>query len=122
MILTFENQTHELTEYEYKVIMPILIDGLKRKVGKSKAVTNGKICSSLKAKGYKVSEPRIRKIIYFIRQNNAVPMLIASSKGYWVTNDVDEINDWLQSLKSRIEAMQETKNYAEEMLDTINKI
>lgn len=122
MLITFENQTHELTEYEYKVIMPILIDGLKRKVGKSKAVTNGKICSSLKSKGYKVSEPRIRKIIYFIRQNNAVPMLIASSKGYWVTNDVDEINDWLHSLKSRIEAMQETKNYAEEMLDTINKI
>ena len=122
MILTFENQTHELTEYEYNVIMPILIDGLKRKVGKNKAVTNSKICSSLKAKGYKVSEPRIRKIIYFLRQYNAVPMLIASSKGYWITNDVNEINDWLQSLESRIEAMQETKVYAEKMLQQINKI
>lgn len=118
MIPTFENQTHKLTEYEYNVIMPILVVGLKKKLGKSKAVTNPKICNSLKQKGYKVSEPRIRKIIYFIRQYNLVPMLIASSKGYWVTNDVNEIKDWLESLKSRIKAMEETKIYAETMLYT----
>lgn len=119
MILTFENQTHKLTEYEYKVVMPILVEGLKKKIGKSKAITNNKICSALKEKGYKVTEPRIRKIIYFIRQYNAVPMLIASSKGYWVTNDINEVKDWLESLESRIEAIQETKIYAEKMLEQI---
>lgn len=112
MIPSFEEHTHELTKYELEVLLPLMIIGLKTKVGQDRVITNPEICKALKSQGYEVSEPRIRKLIFYIRQNNLVPKLIASSKGYWVATNQHEVKTWIASLQSRISALQETYEYA----------
>ena len=39
MIKGFSEETQPLTEYERKVILPIILEGLKTKIGKANAVT-----------------------------------------------------------------------------------
>lgn len=113
MIQGFEPQTQPLTDYEKNILLPLMVDGFNKKVGVENCITNGQICKSLKVNGYeKISEPRIRKLIFYIRTNNLVPRLIASSKGYWVATDIKELEDWLESVESRIKALYETRKYA----------
>ena len=116
MIPTFEEQTFPLTEYELQVLLPIMIQGFRTKIGVENCVTNPEICKALKGKGYKISEPRVRKLVFYIRHNNLVPKLIASSKGYWIATNKAEVESWLHSLIAKIDALQETKIYAEQML------
>lgn len=117
MIPTFDDQTSPLTEYEQDVLLPIMVQGLKTKIGVLNCVTNPQICKALKGKGYKVSEPRVRKIVFHIRHNNLLPKLIASSKGYWIATNKNEVELWLSSIQSRLSAMAETEKYAQQMLN-----
>ena len=48
MIKGFSEETQPLTEYERKVILPIILEGLKTKIGKANAVTNKYIISRLR--------------------------------------------------------------------------
>lgn len=48
MIKGFSEETQPLTEYERKVILPIILEGLKAKIGKANAVTNKYIISRLR--------------------------------------------------------------------------
>ena len=105
MLKGFEEQTHALNEYERNTLLPLMVNGFKTKVGKENAVTNKHICKSLQNMGYKVSEPRVRKIVNYIRTHHLVPLLIATSKGYWVSNDKEEVRDWLETMNGRIEAL-----------------
>jgi len=116
MIPTFEEHTAPLTEYELNVLLPVMIQGFKTKIGKDKCVTNPQICKALKGKGYKITEPRVRKLVFYIRFNNLVPKLIASSKGYWIATNKEEVENWLSSVNAKIDALEETKKYAENML------
>jgi hypothetical protein len=120
MIPTFEEQTAPLTDYELNVLLPLMIQGFKTKIGVDKCVTNPEICKALKAKGFKISEPRVRKLVFYIRFNNLVPKLIASSKGYWIATNKEEIQSWLSSVNAKIDALEETKRYAESMLKNWN--
>jgi len=120
MITTFEEQTHPLTEYEQQVLLPIMVNGLKKKIGVQNCITNPQMCKAMKNHGYEVNEPRIRKIVFHIRNNNLVPNLIASSKGYWIATDKKEIETWVLSLQSRIDAMNETLDYAKRTLNNFN--
>ena len=67
MIQGLSEQTKPLTDYEDKVILPLIVQGLHGKVGKYKAITNKAMCSALKSYGCKIDSPRIRKIINHIR-------------------------------------------------------
>lgn len=116
MIPTFEEQTAPLTDYELNVLLPLMIQGFKKKIGVDNCVTNPEICKALKAKGFKISEPRVRKLVFYIRFNNLVPKLIASSKGYWIATNKEEIESWLSSVNAKIDALEETKRYAQNML------
>jgi hypothetical protein len=116
MIPTFEEHTAPLTEYELNVLLPVMIQGFKTKIGKDKCVTNPEICKALKGKGYKITEPRVRKLVFYIRFNNLIPKLIASSKGYWIATNKEEVENWLSSVNAKIDALEETKKYAENML------
>lgn len=120
MIPTFEEHTAPLTDYELHTLLPIMIQGFKKKIGVENCVTNPQICKSLKDKGYKISEPRVRKLVFHIRHNNLVPKLIASSKGYWIATNKEEIEMWLSSVNAKIDALEETKRYAEKMLKDWN--
>ena len=121
MIPTFEEHTSPLTDYELNTLLPLMIQGFKKKIGVDNCVTNPEICKALKEKGYKISEPRVRKLVFYIRHNNLVPKLIASSKGYWIATNKEEIEMWLSSVNAKIDALEETKRYAEQMLKDWNK-
>ena len=107
MITGFEEQTEPLTEQEREVFLPPIIKGLRVKVGKQKAVTNKDIVRGLKANlDIKISEARVRKMINHIRNNDIIPCLIATSKGYYIAETKDEMLDYIDSLYGRVEAIE----------------
>lgn len=110
MITNFENQTHELNTYERDVLLPLIIKGLKTKVGKENAVTNKQICKALKQQGYKINDARVRKLVQYIRVNHLVHLVIATSKGYYLATTKDEVEKYIKSLTERLSAIQETRN------------
>jgi len=107
MITGFEEQTEPLTDQEREVFLPPIIKGLRVKVGKEKAVTNRDIVRGLKANcDIKIGEARVRKMINYIRNNDIIPCLIATSKGYYIAETKDEMLDYIDSLYGRVEAIE----------------
>ena len=107
MITGFEEQTEPLTEQEREVFLPPIIKGLRVKVGKEKAVTNKDIVRGLKANcDIKIGEARVRKMINYIRNNDIIPCLIATSKGYYIAETKGEMLDYIDSLYGRVEAIE----------------
>lgn len=105
MIVGFEEETEELTQYELEVLVPIMVKGLSTKIGSKSAITNKRIREKLSEKDIDVSDPRIRKVINYIRMNLLVKNLIASSKGYYISTDIKEIEEYRQGLISRANAI-----------------
>jgi hypothetical protein len=101
MIQGFETETEELTQYEIEVLVPIMVKGLSTKIGQDNAITNSKIRSRLKDKELDISDSRIRKIINYIRVNKLIVNLLATSKGYFISNDPNEISRYKESLIAR---------------------
>ena len=107
MIKGFEDYTYELTNYE-KELVKKLIKGLSPKIGRSNAVTSTVICKSLNIVG-----PRLRKLINHIRITNQLAGLCSTSKGYFVAENLGEIDDYIISLKQRIKSQVEVLNSIE---------
>ncbi len=105
MIKGFSNETSPLNDYELRVLLPVILAGLKNKQGKRNAVTNGYIIGRLKQLGYRIDAPRLRKIINHIRTNDLIPGLIATSEGYFLAEDEQELMDYEDSLRGREEAI-----------------
>ena len=103
----YEALTHELTDDEKK-LLPLVVNGLKTKIGKSKAIKNKEMLAGLQQwTGRKVSEPRLRKIIQYIRLNGIIERLIATPKGYWISNDIEEIEAYQETALQRINQFQQ---------------
>ena len=104
MIKNFENITNELTEYELTLI-PSIIKGFNR-YSKEYPIKAPDIVSRYNAShsDYKLTEPRLRKMVNYIRSNGLAP-LIATSKGYYVSNDVAEIKGQIESLRQRADSI-----------------
>ena len=107
MIKGFEEYTYELTNYEKELVVK-LIKGLSPKIGRSNAVTSTVICKSLNIVG-----PRLRKLINHIRITNQLAGLCSTSKGYFVAENLGEIDDYIISLKQRIKSQVEVLNSIE---------
>ena len=107
MIKGFEDYTYELTNYE-KELIEKLIKGLSPKIGRNNAVTSTVICKSLNIVG-----PRLRKLINHIRITNQLAGLCSTSKGYFVAENLGEIDDYIISLKQRIKSQVEVLNSIE---------
>lgn len=107
MIKGFEDYTYELTNYE-KELVEKLIKGLSPKIGRSNAVTSTVICKSLNIVG-----PRLRKLINHIRITNQLAGLCSTSKGYFVAENLGELDDYIISLKQRIKSQVEVLNSIE---------
>ena len=105
MIKGFSNETSPLNDYELRVLLPVILAGLKDKQGKRHAVTNGYIIGRLKQQGYRIDAPRLRKVINHIRTNDLIPGLIATSEGYFLAEDEQELMDYEDSLRGREEAI-----------------
>ena len=107
MIKGFETITADLSQDEVDMVQPI-INGLKSKQGKDKAITGAKICKAMGLGG-----PRLRKIINHIRTNNLLPGLCSTSNGYFVAQNIYEMQDYIISLRQRIKAQVEVLNALE---------
>jgi hypothetical protein len=120
MLSGFSIETKPLTELEQQ-LLPVVVRGLSKKLGASNAVTNKAICEGL-LKTYKidVSEARIRKLINHIRMHNLVPGLVANGCGYFISNNPDEVKNYIQSLYGREQAIkavrEKTQAYLNELL------
>lgn len=113
MIKNFEEFTIELTPTEHRLV-PMMVDRFKTKRGIKTVVTAETMIAKIhESFGVKLKEPRVRKIIQYIRVNNLVPGLIATSRGYYTAETTAEINDWIESLKAREFAIRQIREVAE---------
>ena len=116
MLNGFEKQTEPLNDYERDVLLPIIVQGLKIRVGESRAITNRKMTTNLTNKGYKVSDGRVRKLINHIRNSALVERLVATSKGYFVATDAKTMRDYIATLKGREGAIRAVRESMEMQL------
>ena len=112
MITNFENITFELTADEKK-LMPVIIKGLSTKT-KDNPIKAADIVNAINENkdryGIKVfSEPRLRKIINFIRSEGILPVM-GTTNGYYVTNDRADLESQSESLTQRSEAIMSSAN------------
>ncbi len=115
MIKGFEDITYELTSEEL-VIADVIKERLLQNIGREMIVSNTRICKVLKAKGYKVTGPRVRKILNYLRTSDRIKMLIANQKGYYITTSIVEMNDYIDSLTDRIRAQEHLKAAMQQQL------
>lgn len=99
MITGFESITSHLSANDLKFV-PIIIAGMKAHRGKDNAITGTQIVNKVSG----LTEPRLRKIVNYIRQNGMLP-IIATSNGYFMADCEDDILDQIQSLQDRIDAI-----------------
>jgi hypothetical protein len=112
MIKNFEEITKEMTESEKKLV-PVIIKGLSTKT-KANPIIGADIVSAINSQkdkyGIKLfSEPRLRKIVNFIRTEGILPVM-ATSNGYYVTKDRAELESQIESLTQRAEAIMSSAN------------
>lgn len=104
MIINFENYTYELTEEEKP--LTLFVANLFLLCTKDKPILAPEVVKQVNDYIQKnnlninFSEPRLRKMVNFIRTNGILP-LIARSKGYYVSYNLKEIENQIQSLKQR---------------------
>lgn len=107
MALTlFENITQELTDFEKNTLVPMLISTLEFTHDGNRQ-TSKHICGWFKASGQAVSEPRLRKMVNYIRVTNMLKpyVVIGASNGYYITNDIEVVKDQIESIEGRISSM-----------------
>lgn len=115
MIKGFEKYTIELTDDEMKIVS-IIVDRFRHKPGIKNIVSNPQIVDGLKSIGIETTEPRIRKIIQYIRINEMIPGLIATSKGYYSTTDINELEQWIDTMKQRENSIRESRKSIESFI------
>lgn len=104
MITNFEEHTAPLTHHEI-VLMHRVVDLLRSKARKGAEICNQEISDSFAPPGQSLGSARIRKIINHIRLTGLVPRLLANSKGYYISNDAREVDDYIASLHQRAGAI-----------------
>ena len=112
MIKNFEEITKDMTQDEKKLV-PLIIRGLSTRT-KENPIKGAEIVSAINSQkdkyGIKLfSEPRLRKIVNFIRTESILP-LMGTSNGYYVTQDRTELESQIESLTQRAEAIISSAN------------
>lgn len=109
MLKGFDEQTAPLSEYETLRLVPSVVNILKGARGRRRAITNKDIVKILRDGTYTPTGVRIRKIINYIRTNDLIIGLIASSAGYYIANSEQELIEYEDSLRGREEAIKEVR-------------
>jgi len=107
MINGFEEETEELNDYEKDTLLPLMVKGLTPRFGSDKAITNKQMREGLKKLDHIVSDARVRKLINYIRMHQLVVNLISSSRGYYRTNSMEELENYIESLMQRASSIEE---------------
>jgi len=110
MLVGFEKITEDLTPFEEREALPIILAGLRTKLGKSKAISATEICSKVNATGrlgkYKLTPVKLRKMISHIRLYDLISGVLSSSKGYYLALTLSEYDECLESLRQRLRQQQ----------------
>lgn len=114
MITDFEEYTAPLNDIELHAAQIIARCLNISHIGKEKAVTAQHICNSLaqydmefrdaKGRPY-LNGARIRKIVNHLRMTGTCPTLLASSKGYYISTNREEIAGYIDGLIARASAI-----------------
>ena len=104
MITNFEEITAELTDYELSLVNVVILGMKLRTI--NNPIKSESIVQAMKEKGYKITGERLRKIINYIRSNSLLP-IIGTSRGYYTSNDKDEILKQINSLNERANSIQQ---------------
>lgn len=104
MISGFEEYTSELTKEELRSATQVV--AMLHFSSKENPITSAQISRELGWRRLQNHGARVRKIINWIRLKKIVPNLVASSRGYYRTNDPQEIERYVKSLRQRIEAIE----------------
>jgi len=103
-ITNFEQHTAELNKDELAMLQAV-IDGF-RKHGETNPIKAPVIVTQMneylsrKKSKLKMNEVRLRKFCNYIRSNSLLP-LIATSDGYYVSDDHEKIRSQIKSLRER---------------------
>jgi hypothetical protein len=112
MINNFEDFTEELNAEELKLVAP-LMNGLRTKTKQNpiKAPEIVKAMNVFAQKNglIKITEPRLRKLVNHIRVKGILP-IIATSQGYYISYDKQEILDQINSLTQRANSIMKSAN------------
>lgn len=110
MLTGFEKITEDLNQYEESEVLPLIVAGLRSKIGKDKAITGTEICNKVnisgRLNGYKLTPVKLRKMISRIRVKGIISALCSSSKGYFVADTLEELETCLKSLSERLRQQQ----------------
>ena len=98
----------ELTENEKDALLPMVVRIFNNRPENQKVVSNAKIRSLLNEFGENVSDAQVRKLIFYIRNNNLVELLIAGKDGYFVSDRIGDISSWITRQRGKIFSMQKT--------------
>lgn len=119
MITNFEEYTHELSAEEME-ILPLVVNGFRhyKKTNPIKApLIVERMNQFLTERGYKIrlTQPRLRKIVNYIRTNSILP-LIATSNGYFTTDCKLTIQEQIISLQERANSIERCAQGLKEFL------
>lgn len=140
MVTGFETITYEPTKFELDVIMPIIKDGWRESYKKNtckeviqrRRMVDG-INHILEKRGYKaprrqkgqpvpykLTGPRFRAIIHYMRVKGEFNTLelLANSRGYFLSNDTEQIAKFIKSCRERANSFLETADAMEMRLKT----
>ena len=104
-----KKQSRPLTNYDHNVLLPILMKGLETKRGRMNAVTSNQIVQGLRSQGLKITHRDVCSLINHIRRNDLVVGLMASTVGYYITDNERELIDYEGSLLRREESIREVR-------------
>jgi hypothetical protein len=109
MIKTFEEHTSELTAEEMQILQ-LVVNGFRhyKKDSPIKAeLIVTRMNNYLQENGYKIrlTQPRLRKLVNYIRTNGLIP-LIATSHGYFTSDCKQTILEQIQSLQERANSIE----------------
>lgn len=107
-IRNHEVVTHDYTFRELDYYIPLIVTGLKTKVGIESAISTPQIIEGIhkyeiksEGKATKIRPERIRMMVRYIVVNDLLPGLISGGKGYYVATTMEEMRDNIKSLEER---------------------
>lgn len=113
-----QNNFLDLSNHEKETLLPLVVQILEHRNTKEKVFSNTKIRNVLREFGEDISDAQIRKIVFHIRNKHIVELLIANSQGYFVANNIQDIKDWIETHKGKINAMQQTLSSIESQFES----
>lgn len=118
MITGFEDLTYELTDIEKEIIYPKFVETWSKKPY-DKLITMRSMMEGMqvwiskaqiktkKNKEYKLTGPRMRKIIHEARVKGDLKDVVANSRGYFRTTDKEKILLFIKSCKQKANSFTE---------------